>query len=540
MLMPFLGAQGEPGCSFAGRPLLAGCRARRPASLDWLICSRGCYHRAHVSSRRNSLIILGLVVVLIGVAAYLIFFRQPVARATQLGLDLQGGVRIELQGFKTNNSEVTRDEMETARGVIENRINSLGVREPEVRLQGQDQVVVGIPGETDPDRAVELVGRTAQLGFYEVLASAGPEVVPEEEVERTREDLRGELEGDPAFEEGRTKILFEETPAPDGSGVQVIGYVVRQEPALTGAAIDSASQVQGQAGDRRVQIEFDGEGGDRFGDLTQQIVDNALATGQPGLLAIVLDEDVVSAPQVDEAIYGGQVVISNQGLPGGLPQQEAEELEIVLRTGALPINMEVLSVETIGPSLGTDSLRSGLTAALVGFVLVLVFLLVVYRALGVVADVALLIYAFLLWGIVVAVPVTVTLPSIAGIVLSIGVAADANVVIFERIKEELRRGKTPRTAIQIGYEKGFRAILDGNVTTLITALILLFPGGSVRGFAVLLAIGVVLSMFTAIAVTRALLGLAAGRNVNLTPGMMGVSKGSIRSSRDEKQAAEKR
>jgi preprotein translocase subunit SecD len=242
---------------------------------------------------------------------------------------------------------------------------------------------------------------------------------------------------------------------------------------------------------------------------------------------------------VEEAIIGGQVVISNPGA-GGLPPEEAEELEIVLRTGALPINMEVLSVETIGPSLGTDSLRSGLTAALVGFVLVLLFLLIVYRALGLVADVALLIYAFLMWGIVVAVPVTVTLPSIAGIVLSIGVAADANVVIFERIKEEIRRGKTTRTAIRIGYEKGFRAILDGNVSTLITALILLYPGGSVRGFAVLLAIGVVLSMFTAIAVTRALLGLAADRNVPLTPGMVGVSKGSIEASRGEKQTAETR
>jgi preprotein translocase subunit SecD len=491
-----------------------------------------------MSSRRNNLIILGLVVVLIGVAAYLIFLRQPVARATQLGLDLQGGVRIELQGSKNDGSDVTREEMDTARGVIENRVNSIGVREPEVRLQGQDQVVVGIPGETDPDRAVELVGRTAQLGFYEVLASAGPEVVPEEEVERTKEDLRAELEGDPAFE-GGTQILFEETPSPDDTGVQVVGYVVPEEPAITGASIDSANQVQGQAGDRQVSIDFDREGGNRFGDLTQQIVDNALATGQPGQLAIVLDKDVVSAPTVDEAIIGGQVVISNPGA-GGLPPEEAEELEVVLDTGALPINMEVLSVETIGPSLGTDSLRSGLTAALVGFVLVLLFLLVVYRALGVVADVALLIYAFLLWGIVVAVPVTVTLPSIAGIVLSIGVAADANVVIFERIKEEIRRGKTARTAIRIGYEKGFRAILDGNITTLITALILLFPGGSVRGFAVLLAIGVVLSMFTAIVVTRALLGLAADRNVPLTPAMVGVSKGSIESSRGEKQTAETR
>jgi protein-export membrane protein SecD len=180
-------------------------------------------------------------------------------------------------------------------------------------------------------------------------------------------------------------------------------------------------------------------------------------------------------------------------------------------------------------------LRSGLLAALVGFGLVLLLLMVIYRALGVVAALALLIYAFLLWGLVVIVPITVTLPGIAGIVLSVGVAADANVVIFERIKEEVRRGKTPRTAIQAGYEKGFRAILDGNVTTLITAFILFaLSSGSVRGFAVLLALGVVLSMFTAIVVTRALLGLLSGRGVQLSPPMMGVSKASMAAARPAK------
>jgi preprotein translocase subunit SecD len=272
------------------------------------------------------------------------------------------------------------------------------------------------------------------------------------------------------------------------------------------------------------------EGAEGFGDLTQQIVDDALANGRPGngRLAIVLDENVVSAPVVSQPLYGGQVVIENQGLPGGLPQEEAKELEVVLKTGALPVNMEVLSVTSIGPTLGSDSLRSGLLAALVGFGLVLVFLLVVYRALGVIADLALLIYAFLLWGLIVAIPITVTLPGIAGIVLSIGVAADANVVIFERIKEEVRRGKSPRTAVQLGYQKGFKAILDGNFTTLITAFILFaLSSGSVRGFAVLLVIGVILSMFTAIAVTRALLGVISGRGFHLSAGMMGVSKGSI-------------
>ncbi|HLL56675.1 MAG TPA: protein translocase subunit SecD, partial [Rubrobacteraceae bacterium] len=263
---------------------------------------------------------------------------------------------------------------------------------------------------------------------------------------------------------------------------------------------------------------------------------NALANGTLGgaRLAVVLDEDVVSAPGVSQVLNGGQFVIENRSA-GGLPEDEAKELEVVLKTGALPINMEVLSVTSIGPTLGSDSLRSGLLAALVGFGLVLVFLLVVYRVLGLIADLALLIYAFLLWGLIVAIPITMTLPGIAGIVLSIGVAADANVVIFERIKEEIRRGKSPRTAISLGYQKGFKAILDGNLTTLITAFILFaLSSGSVRGFAVLLALGVLLSMFTAVAVTRALLGVLSDRGVKLSAPMVGVLKASIETERPAK------
>jgi preprotein translocase subunit SecD len=480
------------------------------------------------------LIILGLVVVLIGVAAYLIFVRQPVAEATRLGLDLEGGVSANLQGYKTNGEEVTREEMDVAAGVIRQRVDSLGVTEPEIQIQGDDQVVVNIPGITDADRAVEVIGRTAQLGFYEVLATAGGQPVPEDEIEDTKESLRDELEGDPAYEEGQTKILFEESPAPDGSGTIVQGYVVPDEPELTGEVLDSAVQNTDPTGRREVQMELTGEGGEEFGDLSQQIVDNALANGTPGRgrLAVVLDEDVVSAPVVDEPIYGGQVVIQNQGSPGGLPQEEAQELEVVLKTGALPVNMEVLSVSSIGPTLGADSLRSGLLASLVGFGLVLVFLVVIYRVLGLIADLALIIYAFLLWGLIVAIPITMTLPGIAGIVLSIGVAADANVVIFERIKEEVRRGKTPRAAVGIGYQKGFKAILDGNLTTLITAFILFaLSSGSVRGFAVLLVMGVILSMFTAVAVTRALLGVISGRGFHLSAPMMGISKKSLEEGR---------
>src|SRR5918997_2098573 len=450
-----------------------------------------------MGSRRNNLIVLGLVAVLIAVAAYLIFIRQPVAESTQLGVDLEGGVSVQLEGYQTDGSKVTREEMEQAVGGIQQRVNSLGVTEPEIQIQGQDQVVVNIPGITDSDRAVEVIGRTAQLGFYEVLAADGGEVVPADEVEETKDGLREDLQQDDAYEEGQTKIIFEESPTPQGGGTIIAGYVVNEQPDLTGDALASANLDRDQSGKLQVGMRLTREGARGFGDLSQRIADNALASGQPGTgqLAIVLDEDVVSAPVVEEGIYGGQVVIENQSSPTGLPEEEARELEIVLQTGALPVNMRVLSVTSIGPTLGADSLRSGLIAALVGFGLVLLFLVAVYRALGVVADLALLIFAFLLWGIIVAIPVTMTLPGIAGIVLSVGVAADANIVIFKRIKEEIRRGKSPRSAVQIGYQKGFNAILDGNLTTLITAFILFaLSSGSVRGFAVLLAVGVILSM----------------------------------------------
>jgi preprotein translocase subunit SecD len=483
-----------------------------------------------MGSRRNNLIILGLVVVLIAVAAYLIFIRQPVAEATKLGLDLEGGVSVHLEGYQTDGSQVTREEMEQAVEVIRQRVDSLGVTEPEIQIQGQNQVAVNIPGITDSDRAVEVIGRTAQLGFYEVLAFEEVLSVPQEEVEETRAELEEDLRGDDAYQEGQTKILFEESPSPAGEGTYVAGYVVNDQPDMTGENLESANLNRSPEGRLEVTMSFNREGAGQFADLSGRIAQNALASGQPGTgrLAIVLDQDVVSAPTVEESIVGGDVSISNDASPTGLPEEEASELEIVLQTGALPVNMRVLSVTTIGPTLGTESLRSGLIAALVGLGLVLLFLVAVYRVLGVVADLALLIFAFLLWGLIVAIPVTVTLPGIAGVVLSIGVAADANIVIFERIKEELRRGKTPRTAVQAGYEKGFRAILDGNITTLITAFILFaLSSGSVRGFAVLLSIGVVLSMFTAIVVTRALLGVVSSRGFHLSAGMMGVSKGEI-------------
>jgi preprotein translocase subunit SecD len=488
-----------------------------------------------MSSRRNNLIVLAVVVVLLGVAAYFIFIDQPVSRSTQLGLDLQGGVSAQLEGSQTGGGKVTRQEMEQSADLIRQRIDRLGVTEPDVRVQAENQIVVQIPGVKNPEEVIRIIGSTAQLGFYQVLASdpsltEPPQVVAADEVAATKDEIMENLQGDDAYEKGKTKILFSETPSLQGDGIEVIGYIVNKEPDLTGDALKQNGanvEFDQTTGKRIVSLELTAEGGRQMGDLTQKMVNDSLASGEPARLAIALDEDIQSAPTVQEPL-GQNISISNDGLPNGLPEDEARQLETVLNTGALPVNMQVISQTTVGPTLGLSSLKSGLLASLVGFGLVLLLLLVIYRALGIVADIALLIYAFLLWGLIVIIPITVTLPGIAGIVLSIGVAADANVVIFERIKEEVRRGKTPRSAIQAGYDKGFRAILDGNVTTLITAFILFaLSSGSVRGFAVLLAIGVVLSMFTAIVITRALLGLLSDRGIHLSPALMGVSKASI-------------
>src|SRR5918911_991763 len=427
-----------------------------------------------MGSRRNNLIVLALVVVLLGVAAYFIFIDEPVTRSTQLGLDLQGGVSAQLKGSQTGGGKVTRQEMEQSADLIRQRIDRLGATEPDVRVQSENQIVVQIPGVKNPEEVIRIIGSTAQLGFYQVLAADPQPNIPDGEIDATKKDITETLKEDDAYEKGKTKILFEETPAIQGRGTDVNGYVVHKNPDMTGDSLKQNGanvEFDQTTGKRIVSLELTSEGGRKMGELTQRMVNDALAGGESARLAIALDQDIQSAPTVQDTL-GQNISISNDSLPEGLPEDEAKQLETVLNTGALPVNMTVISETNVGPTLGFSSLKSGLLASVVGFGLVLLLLLVIYRALGIVADLALLIYVFLLWGLIVIIPVTVTLPGIAGIVLSIGVAADANVVIFERIKEEVRRGKTPRSAIQAGYDKGFRAILDGNITTLITAFIL--------------------------------------------------------------------
>src|SRR5919107_1334260 len=309
-----------------------------------------------MSSRRNNLIVLALVVVLLGVAAYFIFINEPVTRSTQLGLDLQGGVSAQLEGSQTGGGKVTREEMVQAADLIRQRIDRLGVAEPDVRVQSENQIVVQIPGVKNPD-----------------------------EVDKTEEDIRENLQEDDTYKEGKTKILFEETPSPDGKGISVIGYIVHKDPDLTGDALKQNGanvEFDQTTGKRIVSLQLTPEGGGQMGDLTQEMLNDALGSGEPARLAIALDQDIQSAPTVQDTL-GQNISISNDGLPEGLPEDEAKQLETVLNTGALPVNMQVISQTTVGPTLGLSSLKSGLLASLVGFALVLLLLLFIYRALGV-------------------------------------------------------------------------------------------------------------------------------------------------------------
>ncbi len=358
---------------------------------------------------------------------------------------------------------------------IRNRIDQFGVREPTLQRQGERRIIIQLPGVEDPARAKSLIGKTALLEFKMVDTEA--------DVARARQSGRAP-EGlellDEVSRDRQTGEVLRRTP-----------LLVKKEAALTG---DNLTDARVEIGDRfnqsYVSITFDATGAEAFDRLTAANVGRRLA--------IVLDGVVYSAPVIQERISQGRAQIT-----GSFTLEEARDLAIALRAGALPAPVEVLEERNVGPSLGADSVRQGLMSIIVGFILVLVFMAVYYKLSGAVAVMALLFNLLILMGALGFFGATLTLPGIAGIVLTVGMAVDANVLVFERIREELRLGKTIRSAIDAGYGKAFLTILDANVTTLIAALVLLqFGTGPIKGFAVTLSIGIVASMFTAIFVTR--------------------------------------
>ncbi|MFA5164650.1 MAG: protein translocase subunit SecD [Candidatus Omnitrophota bacterium] len=425
---------------------------------------------------------LALVLLLAGVSAWLI---NPVLDIKDkdgkvvregkinLGLDLQGGMHLVLKVDTSKIPEEARkDAADRALEVIRNRIDEFGVKEPQISPQGKDEIVVQLPGITDRDRALQLIGKTALLEFKLVSDDA----------------------------EAIKKALGGETPAgyelkEDENGDKIL---LEKEAVLTGSAIITAymSFDNSRFNEPYVALELNSEGAKKFAEITKKFCRRG---GIPGRqLAIVLDGKVKSAPELKDPITDGKAVIT-----GRFSKEDANDLAIVLKVGALPAPVYIEEERTVGPLLGQDSINDGIRATLLGAAFVGIFILVYYLFAGFVADIAMALNILLLLGAMAYFKVTMTLPGIAGIVLTLGMAVDANVLIQERMREEIEAGKTLAQAIRLGYDRAMSAIIDSNLTTVVAAIFLFqFGTGPIRGFALTLIIGLLISMFTSVFVTR--------------------------------------
>ncbi len=419
--------------------------------------------------------LLALILAVVFSGLYVVF--EPIPKALKLnpvpvalGLDLRGGSQLTLLAKPTAEvPKVTAEVLQGVKAVMEQRVNGLGVAEATIQAKGIDQLLIQLPGVKDPDRAIKLLGDTAQLDFREQV------------------------------------------------GVEANGLPKWKKTALTGAELKKSTpqSTQGQSWD--IALEFTPKGGDLFAKLTG----NLGGTGRR--LGIFLDNKLVSAPTVGpefagKGISGGKAVIT-----GASNAQEAADTATKLNAGALPVPVEVIENRTIGATLGEDSLRKSLTAGLGGTIAVLVFMVAYYRMPGFIADIALLIYTLTTLAIFKLIPVTLTLPGIAGFILSIGIAVDANVLIFERTKEEIKSGKKIFTAVEAGFSRAFSSILDSHVTTLVSCTVLFILGsGILRGFALTLGIGILVSLFSALTCTRTLLYLALNIPALRNPALFGV------------------
>jgi len=383
------------------------------------------------------------LVVVLAVLVAAGFYMLPLSLSIKQGLDLQGGTHVVLEASDTPEAAVNDDAMQRVVHILERRINELGLTEPIVQRQGERRVIVELPGVKDPEKAIEMLGRTALMEFQ------------------------------------------------DENGAVV----------MTGKDLKDAKAQIDKGNQKLVAIEFTDEGAKKFADLTAKSVGKHIA--------ILLDKQVLTNPVVQEVIPNGKAVIS-----GNRDMAEAERLAILLRSGALPVKVDVLETRTVGPTLGEDSKAKSMQAFAIGLAGIVVFMLLFYRVYGFVANIALVLYVMMLLFSLKMLNATLTLPGIAGIILGMGMAVDANVLIFERFKEEYRNGKTLRAAMDAGFSRAFATILDSNVTTLIAAAVLFFLGtGPIKGFAITLGLGIILSMFTAITVTRYVLKMLINANV---------------------------
>jgi SecD/SecF fusion protein len=547
-------------------------------------------------NRRSSFIVVGLLAAaLIGVALMAIP-GSPLHQKPTLGLDLQGGLEVTLKAVPPPERDLTKDDLNRSVDIMRNRVDKLGVTEPEIRTQGDDQIVIQLPGVSDPEAAAEIIGTTAQLELYDLEASlAVPSIsargFPVEHASlydllaRVQSQVEGKSDAYYVVNPKTKKVVSGPFPSEgdalkrtkgrlpagrklfavpqdmvvvtcgsadpdanvaavcpggqDGSGVapdRTYYYLFKYEPPdipqmtgedfkLSGTRADFDTS-PGGAGRPIVTMEFTGAGSDKFEDITRGLYVRGGVKQAPQHFAIVLDREIRTFPQIDytDSSLAGGIGGGRAQIEGLESIQEAKDIAIVLQTGALPVKFETLDRTDISATLGKDSLQEAQTAAIAGLILVIIFLLLFYRFLGLVAVAGLGIYAAFLYATILLFNVTLTLPGFAGLVLTFGVAADANIVIFERIKEEVRAGRSMRAAIGQGYRKGFATIIDANVVTAITAMVLFVVAtASVRGFALMLLIGTALSMLTAVLATRAILTLVAGFGWFDNPKLMGAT-----------------
>jgi len=372
---------------------------------------------------------------------------------------------------------------------IRNRIDQFGVSEPTILRQGENEIVVQLPGVKDPKRAIDLIGKTAQLEFKMVddeakTAAELPQSIAPGEEENLIQQFSGKIPED-------DEILFEKKVNKETGVVRKIPLLVKKQAALTGDLLSDAKvNIDSRFSEPYVSVSFNDAGAKTFEDVTGANVKKRMA--------IILDNTVYSAPVIQERIAGG-----NAQITGSFTMDEAKDLSIVLRAGALPAPLKMLQNVTVGPSLGRDSIEAGKMAGIIGTVAVIIFMIFYYRLSGIIADFALLLNIVLLLGAMASLNATLTLPGIAGMILAIGMAVDSNVLMFERMRDELRAGKTPRAAVDSGYHKAFWTIFDSHVTTLITAAVLFqFGTGPIKGFAVTLSLGVSINLFTALIGTK--------------------------------------
>lgn len=402
--------------------------------------------------RRDSLLKLSAAVVVI-IAAF-IAFVSPLASSIRQGLDLQGGTHVVLEAEDTPEATVNEDAMERVVRIMEKRVNELGLAEPIVQRQGERRIIVELPGIKDPDKAIQVIGKTAMLEFKN---EAG-------------------------------------------------------ETVLTGTDLKDAREQTDQQGQNLVALEFSPEGAEKFAALTTMNVGRTIA--------ILLDGEVLTAPRVNEPITGGNAVIT-----GNKTLEEAHNLAILLRSGSLPVKVNIVETRTVGPSLGQDSKDKSVFAFTVGLGAVVLFMALFYRVPGIVADISLMAYVIILLFALKLLDATLTLPGVAGIILSIGMAVDANVLIFEHFKEEYLSGKTLRLSMDAGFSRAFTTIFDSNITTIIAAAVLFcFGTGSIKGFAITLGLGVIISMFSAITLTQFMLKNLIAANLFTHHWLYGINK----------------